>query len=114
MDIFVISFSCVDKDSFELIKDKWVPEITHFSPNVPFIVNATKIDLRGDVLYHDTIIRHSDGAAMAKKVNASAYSECSALTREGLKSVFDTAIRFAVAHSKSKQRRTNSNDCQLL
>lgn len=34
--------------SFEAVRTKWIPEITHFAPGVPWVLVATKIDLRAD------------------------------------------------------------------
>ncbi|KAA3677533.1 uncharacterized protein DEA37_0011339 [Paragonimus westermani] len=50
------------------------------------------------------------GLALSKRINAYNYLECSALTQQGLKAVFDEAIR-AVLMPSTKQRRRK---CILL
>ena len=104
-------FSVDMPDSLENIHAKWVPEVQHFCPNVPFLLIATKKDLRNDpatksAMARDKleIIRIEQGRAMAEKVNASAYLECSAKTREGVREVFDAATRAALA-KRSKRRK---------
>jgi GTPase SAR1 family protein len=47
---------------------------------------------------------------MATKINAVKYMECSALTQEGLKNVFDEAIRAALVPKKKKEKKP----CLLL
>jgi GTPase SAR1 family protein len=39
-------FSINNQMSYDNVKDKWVPEIRHYSPNSPIILVATKTDLR--------------------------------------------------------------------
>lgn len=41
-------FSVVAPDSYDNIKAKWHPEITHYCPDTPFLLVGTKIDLRDD------------------------------------------------------------------
>lgn len=47
-DVFLICFSLVSRASFENVKSKWLPEIRHHAPGVPFILVGTKLDLRDD------------------------------------------------------------------
>ena len=37
-DVFLVCFSVVSPSSFENIKEKWVPEITHHCPKTPFLL----------------------------------------------------------------------------
>lgn len=107
-DVFVINFSLVSPSSFENVKSKWLPEISHHCPGVPFVLCGNKVDLREDA---DTLSRLSDrgmkpiqreqGHALASEIGAYSYVECSALTQEGLKNVFDTAIRAALSKPQS-------------
>jgi cell division control protein 42 len=38
----------VSPSSFENVKEKWVPEITHHCQKTPFLLVGTQIDLRDD------------------------------------------------------------------
>ncbi|PFX23586.1 Cell division control protein 42-like [Stylophora pistillata] len=47
-DVFLVCFSVVSPSSFENVKEKWVPEITHHCPKTPFLLVGTQVDLRDD------------------------------------------------------------------
>ena len=95
-DVFLVCFSTVLPSSFENVKEKWAPEITHHSPKTPFLLVGTQIDLRDD---EETIVKLSKnkqrpssfemGEQLAKELGSVKYVECSALTQRGLKNVFD-------------------------
>jgi len=98
-DVFVVCFSVVIPSSFKSVQKKWIPEITHFCPAIPFILVGTQIDLRDDA---DTVekltknkqkpITYEEGKKLAKKLKAFKYIECSYKTHIGLKDVFDNAM----------------------
>jgi GTPase SAR1 family protein len=46
MDVVLICFSVVWKDSLENVLIRWFPEVQHFCPNILFF--GTKNDLRDD------------------------------------------------------------------
>ncbi|KNE56675.1 small GTP-binding protein domain [Allomyces macrogynus ATCC 38327] len=99
-DVFLVCFSVVSPSSFENVRTKWFPEITHHAPRTPIILVGTKLDLRDDQATIDKLrekrqapISYADGVAKAKEIGAVKYLECSALTQKGLKAVFDEAIR---------------------
>jgi Ras-related C3 botulinum toxin substrate 1 len=57
-------------------------------------------------------IQKSQGAAMAKSLGAVKYMECSAKTQEGLKNVFEEAIR--VALDSPTPEKEGKNICILI
>ncbi|XP_064542943.1 ras-like GTP-binding protein Rho1 [Drosophila montana] len=121
-DVIVMCFSIDLPDSLENIQDKWIPEVTHFCPNVPIILVGNKRDLRNDP---DTIkelsmqkqhtVTADEGLTMAEIVNAFAYLECSAKMQEGVREVFETATRASLQVNKKKKRaRCLQLSCGLL
>ncbi|KAI8839671.1 rac protein [Chytriomyces cf. hyalinus JEL632] len=118
-DVFLVCFSLVNPSSFENVKAKWYPEISHHAPNTPMILVGTKLDLRED---RETLERLRDrrmapisfqqGMVCSKEIGAVKYLECSALTQKGLKNVFDDAIR-AVLAPPQKREKPNKG-CQLV
>lgn len=54
-------------------------------------------------------VKPQEGRAMAEKINAFAYLECSAKSKEGVREVFETATRAALQVKKKKKSK-----CVLL
>ncbi|KAJ5074454.1 hypothetical protein M0811_01085 [Anaeramoeba ignava] len=117
-DIFLLCFSLISISSFENIKAKYLPEINHHCPNVPFILVGTKLDLRDD---KDTInnleekglspISYQEGCDLANEINANEYIECSAKTQQNVKDLFDKAIQIG---AESKRKNQSKNKCFIL
>jgi len=116
-DVFLVCFSVISNSSFENVKTKWVPEIQHHAPNVPILLVGTKSDLRKDDntikqlnSRQQSMVTIDSAQRMAKEIGAVNFLECSALTQEGLKQVFDEAIRAAM----SKPNKPKGKKCNLL
>ena len=74
-EVILLCFSIDNKDSFDNIKEKWIPEIKQYCPKVPLILVGNKIDLRSD---NQKSIKYEDGISMANQIGACTYLECSA------------------------------------
>jgi len=102
-DIFLLCFAVVNYPSFVNVKDRWYTEIKHHCPNTPIILVGTKTDLREDPATLEELakqekkpITQADADAMAKELGALCALECSALSTNGLKNVFDQALTSVV------------------
>uniref|UniRef100_I3KWK0 Cell division control protein 42 homolog n=1 Tax=Oreochromis niloticus TaxID=8128 RepID=I3KWK0_ORENI len=111
-DVFLVCFSVVSPSSFENVKEKWVPEITHHCPKTPFLLVGTQIDLRDDPSTVEKLAKNKQkpitpetAEKLARDLKAVKYVECSALTQKGLKNVFDEAILAALEPPEPKKRR---------
>lgn len=111
-DVFLICYSIISPSSFENVKSKWYPEIQHHAPNVPILLVGTKSDLRNDSSAQSSLqskglsmVSTADADGMARGIGAVKSMECSALTQEGLKGVFDEAIRAALNKPKAKKKK---------
>ena len=105
-------FSIVNPSSFENVQEKWAPEIKHHCPNIPFLLVGTQVDLRNDEATQlklgknkEKPVRKEAGEMLAKSLKAAKYMECSALTREGIKDVFDEAILHHLDCSKKNVKK---------
>jgi len=110
-NVFLICFSLVNPVSFENVSAKWYPEVMHFCPEVPQILVGTKLDARSDQALLEKLksqgqkpVTTEQGQELARKIKAVKYMECSAKTSEGLKAVFDEAIK-AVLFQKRKKKK---------
>ncbi|CAD5119169.1 DgyrCDS7807 [Dimorphilus gyrociliatus] len=109
-DVILMCFSIDSPDSLENIPEKWTPEVKHFCPNVPIILVGNKKDLRNDdqtkrelMKMKQEPVRPEEGRAMADRINAYAYLECSAKSKDGVREVFETATRAALQVKKKKK-----------
>lgn len=98
-DVFLLCFSVVYPTSFYNIAEKWTYEIKHHCPKVPIILVGTQSDLRTDITvlvelaeYREQPVSVQEAKALASRIGAVSYVECSAVTRRNLKEVFDTAL----------------------
>eukprot|EP00029_Vermamoeba_vermiformis_P010212 TRINITY_DN531_c0_g1_i1.p1 TRINITY_DN531_c0_g1~~TRINITY_DN531_c0_g1_i1.p1 ORF type:complete len:198 (+),score=35.04 TRINITY_DN531_c0_g1_i1:101-694(+) len=122
-DVFIVCYSIVNPTSFINVRDKWIPEIKHYCPDTPFILCATKLDLRDstDALSRlaqrqQQPISYDQGMQMAKDLNAAKFMECSAMTQKGLHAVFNEAIRSVEANNKEARKKTKKSKrgCSIM
>ncbi|KAJ3615991.1 hypothetical protein Zmor_012138 [Zophobas morio] len=117
-DVFLICFSVVIPSSFANIKEKWVPEISHYFSKVPpFLLVGTQVDLRENPSFVENMAKNrerpietSEGERLAKELKAVKYVECSAYTQRNLKTVFDETILAALNPTPEKEKKK----CVLL
>jgi len=117
-DVFLICFSLVSPPSFENVRTKWWPEISHHAPSTSLVLVGTKLDLREDPATIEKLrdrrmapISYPQGVSMQKDINAVKYLECSALTQKGLKNVFDEAIRAVLSPPPKPKATKKSGGC---
>lgn len=79
---------------------QWISEVLHFCSNLPIILVGCKKDLRNDPRTIEELRKTSqrpvstqEGQAVAQKIGARRYIECSARTGEGVRDVFQVATR---------------------
>ena len=116
-NVVLMCFSVDNPVSALSITDKWNAEVRHFCGRCPVILVACKVDLRrdaasvGHVKQRDgTQVSAEEGKRLAAKIEADAYMECSAKTREGIQDLFVTAARLSL---KKRASHKKSSKCVL-
>jgi Ras-related C3 botulinum toxin substrate 1 len=106
-DVFLLCYSVDNPTSYNNVLVKWAPEVRHYCPKAAVVLVGTKTDLRDRP---DAItVSSREGHKLKSKIKANKYIECSALTREGLRQVYEEAVRAVL---KPTTRR--STKCQFL
>ncbi|KAK0526549.1 GTP-binding protein Rho1 [Tilletia horrida] len=110
--VILICFAIDSPDSLDNVQEKWISEVMHFCHNLPIILVGCKMDLRRDPKIIDELRKTSqrpvsteEGMAVAQKIGATRYLECSAKTGQGVREVFEHATRAALLAKPGKSRR---------
>ncbi|GMM53175.1 Rho family GTPase [Starmerella bacillaris] len=103
----MLCFSIDSRDSLENAQTKWVAEIIDNCQGIKLVLVALKCDLRNqqddDDMRQSDLISYEEGVAVAKKVGALRYLECSSKEDRGVREAFTEAARVALS-------ATNVND----
>jgi len=119
-DVFLVCFSIINPDSYDNVREKWVPEIQKHCGQAPFLLVGTQMDLRTDPATITNLekktkkpVNAEQGKRLASELGAVAYVECSALTQEGMKNVFDEAL-MAALNKEDEEENKKCCPCTLL
>lgn len=100
----MLCFAVDSRDSLENAQTRWVSEIIDHCEGVKLVLVALKCDLRNQEDADDSTLQHPDGTisyeegvAVAKKVGAVRYLECSAKKDRGVREAFTEAARVALS-----------------
>lgn len=113
VDITMICFDTSLWDSLDNVVTKWAPEVKENCPNKPLVLVGTKIDKRKETK-SKSCVSTSKGKSVAKQIGAVDYLECSALTSDGLTTVFSETIQIAVNGEKTTRIKEKVESCCVL
>ncbi|KYQ94209.1 Rho GTPase [Tieghemostelium lacteum] len=107
-DVFLLCFSCINRDSFDNVKHKWLPELKQNSPGTPFILCGTKTDLRDSGkespnLTASNTISFKEGQKRAKEIKAHNYMECTSIEPASVAKVVMEAINIIIERERIKR-----------
>lgn len=127
----MLCFSIDSPDSLENVQSKWVGEIADHCEGVKLVLVALKCDLRSNEdlqpsgavedeglnpyaqshsnLHSRRLITYEEGLAVAKKIGALRYLECSAKKNKGVNEAFSEAARCAL---NAKPKGANENEAE--
>jgi len=101
--IIMVCFSVDNPASLDNVESKWIEEIIEYCPGVKLVLVALKCDLRDDpdlqrrlAKYGARPCEYEEGLAVARRIRASRYLECSAKHNRGVNEVFQEAARVSI------------------
>jgi small GTP-binding protein len=120
-DIFLVCFAINTPQSFDNVASKWVPEIQKYAPGTPFIIIGMKLDCRNDPkaiaameARRVTPVAKARGEVRCAELRGFKYLECSSKTQEGLKQVFDEAIRCVLIERSAAEVKKEGCGCVVM
>ncbi|KAI9701719.1 MAG: Rho GTPase [Bogoriella megaspora] len=118
----MLCFSVDSPDSLENVETKWVGEIAENCPDVKLVLVALKCDLReiqAEMLEDGNpvsepkkpLIDYKQGLAVAERIRALRYLECSAMKNRGVNEAFTEAARVAL---QVKAANDKESSCKIM
>jgi GTPase SAR1 family protein len=115
-DIVLLCFSIMNRNSLENIQKMWIHEIRKYCGNrIPIILVGTKTDLRNDRFEIERMakkkqrpVSFDEANLVCEQFKLKKYIECSSLSQNGLKSVFDEAIKCAIVYKNENKQKHQS------
>jgi Ras family protein U len=114
-NVFLLCYSVMSPASLQSILAKWLPEVRAVAPDTPVILVGTQCDLRHNLSRVLEAKRRGINPIEAKQAQKVAdqynidFIECSALTQQNLKEVFDKAIVHALSRKKKQIQPSSIN-----
>ncbi|KAJ3045257.1 GTP-binding protein Rho1 [Rhizophlyctis rosea] len=120
--VILVCFAIDNPDSLDNVEHKWISELNHFCRGTPILLVGCKKDLRNDrrtveslARLHQRPVTAEEGFAMAQKVGARKYLECSAKNNDGVREVFEIATRVTLTARVAKPtNKKKDSGCKLL
>lgn len=116
----MLCFSVDSRDSLENVESKWVGEIAENCQGVKLVLVALKCDLReaGDDSPEKAspggFIQYPEGLAVAQRIKALRYLECSAKMNRGVNEAFTEAARVALSANAKGSKEPGQKRCTLM
>jgi len=120
--VIMLCFSVDNPVSLENVESKWLDEIHEHCPGVKLVLVALKCDLREDRAVREKLrqyskqpVQYEEGLAVARRIRASRYLECSAKHNRGVTEVFIEAARVSIsARAAGGSREDEERSCTVM
>jgi small GTP-binding protein len=101
-DICLVCYSVINKTSFDNAIYKWKNELNANIPKTPLFLVGLKNDLRNTV---ENPVNEQEAYSLAKNYGFVDHRLCSAMTQDGLKELFEYAVKYAVENKNKKEEK---------
>jgi len=105
-DCFVICFAINDKQSFNNLKEIWIPEILAHTPEIPFIFASTKMDVKET---ETELITPEEISALVESTEAYECVECDSKDMDSILNVFKASVKAIFAHEEKLKAIKDAN-----
>ncbi len=111
-DIFILTYSIMDPESFNEIETKWAPEVRRYCPSAKIILVGCNKPENNAV----SLITPERAQQLADKIGAAAQIECSAQTGYNVENVFVTAAQIGYEQEQKARAKVaqQSNPFRLF
>ncbi|KAG8810824.1 GTP-binding protein Rho1 [Serendipita sp. 400] len=115
--VAIVCFGINDINSFENAELHWADEVKQYT-TAPIILVGCKSDTRkaleGVQERRKKAVSIEEGKAMAERIGAEIYLECSAVTGEGIDEVFYHAARLSLRPTPNVKTEKSKDGCVIL
>ena len=99
-EVIIVCFSVMDRESFNNVREFWVPEIrAYVGDKTSIILVATQTDAKA---VSEDIVTENEASELAESIGAVCYMECSAKDGHGINNLFETVVLSAIRGRKRK------------
>ncbi|KAI9341531.1 GTP-binding protein rho1 [Zopfochytrium polystomum] len=120
-NVVLICFDVTEVDSLENVTEKWFSEVSQHVPGVPIILVGLKTDLRNDRERLQVLasrgqrpMTFEEGLAIASRIGAARYVECSARQNHNVNAVFEAAARAALKGPAPAPTTSEGSCCRII
>ncbi|KAI5172422.1 Ras-like protein gene family, member A [Nematocida sp. LUAm3] len=112
-NLIIICYSIEKKDMLGSVEEKWITEVNNLCKNVPYFLVGLKADIRDEApdSKRSQCVSTSEGEALAQKIGAKYFTECSARTKKNINETFREISQYLLTHKKETKSKRSFKWC---